>query len=209
MPPTDENQDEALSSVAKLQALLAEKEAENVKLLKNKEQQEYKMARLTEENTALKKDTQDIVAETVIKTVQQVEQKNTETKRTETLETELSKIPEADREEVRKTLPLINHDDVAEKVKLAFQFVTFNKVPAKTREQIEAAKGGANPIRTTVQIDANPDARPLNMDPNGKTASGYDKKVVDLSRDILMELNKNKALPIKINDIDEFLGRIM
>ena len=208
MPPiTNENPDEALSSVEKLKALLLEKEAENAKLLKNKEQQEYKMARLTEENTALKKDTQDIVAETVIKTVQQVEARTTEAKRTEILETELSKIPEAEREEVRKNLELINHDDPAEKVKLAHQFAIFNKIPAKTREQIEAAKG--NLTRTTMQMDVTPDQRPLNMDANGKTASGYDKKVVDLSRDILLELQKNKALPVKINDVDEFLSRIM
>ena len=207
MPEETKNPTNASPSAEELLRILAEKEAALAALQKNKEQQEFKLARLTEENTSLKREQSDVVAETVLKTTKIIEEKSAEVKRAEILETELSALPEEDREAVRENIKLTSEKlDVKERVKVAHNFVVFNKIPEKTRQQMEEAKNNG-PIKTSSRMDITPDSRPINMDNNGKTISGYDRKTVDLARDILNEMKTNKQLR-KGFDVDNFLGRI-
>ncbi len=207
MPEETKNPTNASPSAEELLRILAEKEAALAALQKNKEQQEFKLARLTEENTSLKREQSDVVAETVLKTTKIIEEKSAEVKRAEILETELSALPEEDREAVRENIKLTSEKlDVKERVKVAHNFVVFNKIPEKTRQQMEEAKNNG-PIKTSSRMDITPDSRPINMDNNGKTNSGYDRKTVDLARDILNEMKTNKQLR-KGFDVDNFLGRI-
>lgn len=208
MPEETKNPTNASPSAEELLRILAEKEAALAALQKNKEQQEFKMARLTEENSSLKREQSDVVAETVLKTTKIIEEKSAEAKRAEILETELSALPEEDREAVRENIKLTSEKlDVKERVKVAHNFVVFNKIPEKTRQQMDEAKRNAGPIKTNARIDITPDGKPINMDNNGKTISGYDRKTLDLARDILTEMKTNKQLR-KGFDVDSFLGRI-